>query len=156
MSEIWGEISCKLELGETVLELQHSILQPNFFIPKTIMHESVLTGKRTYSKNYNYSEFEINEYLFRYDDPGSIADQLLNFEDEVILFTPGELLWSKYCVVTNVSFYPLQTPYSDDIAIISLVAVDNIILGDYMRFLNGNYVETIDGKKMRRKIKGIE
>lgn len=159
MGDIFGETTCKFELGETVLQLQHTRMQPNFFKGKKIVHESVISekGKRTYSRNQKFAEFEIEEYLFLYgDDAPAKAAELLALEDTVPLFTPGELMWSKYCVVTSVDFYPLQTPYSDDIAIINLIAIDNIILGDYMRFLNGNYVETIDGKKMRKKIRGLE
>lgn len=155
MSNVWGEISCKLEFGETELILEHSILEPNFFVPEKIVHESKLTGLRTYSKNAHYSEFLITEYLYKYENPNEKADELLDLEDNIVLFTPGSLLWSKYCIVTLVDFYGLDSPYTKDLAMIKLVSTDFAILGGYLTTLSNLIIKTKDGKKIRKNIKGL-
>jgi len=156
VSNIWGEISCKLENDSGTVTLEHSILEPNFYEPETIIHESVITGRRTYSKDSRYSEFIITEYLFKYSDPISIANQLLGLENTIVLFTPGELMWSKHCIITVVDIFPLVEPYRYDIAMIKMIALNNAVLGDYIRKLNGTIVTALDGTKLRRKIRGIE
>ena len=157
MSNVWGEIQCKLENGSGELTLEHSILEPNFFVPQKIVHESKISerGKRTFSKNVRYSDFLITEYLFKYADPNAKANELLALEDTIILFTPGSIMWSKYCIVTIVDIYGLDSPYNRDIALIKLVSTDFAILGGYLTTLAGLNIKTKDDKKIRKNIRGI-
>lgn len=157
MSNVWGEIQCKIETNSGEVELSHTILEPNFFVPQKIVHESKISekGKRTYSKNARYSDFLLIEYLYKYEDPNSKAEELLNLEDEIILFTPGSIMWSKYCIVTIVDIYGLDSPYNRDIALIKLVSTDFAILGGYLTTLAGLNIKTKDDKKIRKNIRGI-
>jgi len=90
MSSIFGEQTAKFLYGETEVSLDHCIVSPNFRIPAHIMHQSCLspTGHRTYSKNENFISFKAVDYLFKYANPKSKADELLAYEDLQVDFYP--------------------------------------------------------------------
>ena len=83
MSSLFGQSYCKVN----DLNLEYSIVEPNFLIPAEIMHESVLTGTRTYSKKENYSEFSVMVYLFQYADANTKASAILALENTLVTFT---------------------------------------------------------------------
>lgn len=88
MSSIFGEQTAKFEIGGNTITLENCIVSPNFRMPVHIMHQSCLTGHRTYSRNENFVSFKIVDYLFKYTSPEDKADEILACEDQQVTFYP--------------------------------------------------------------------
>jgi hypothetical protein len=158
MSSVWSEILLNLEKDGTTVQLEHAILKPNFFIPAEIMHQSTITEKRTWSKDIHFSEFTVLDLLFLYANPITKAEELIDLENNKYLFTPFNMLWSKYVLITLVEFRPLEgsdISENKDIAYISMAAADPGTLGAYFMDKAGNRFKDKAGNYIRRRIRGL-
>lgn len=155
MSEVWGSVQLKLEKDGSTLVLENAILTPDFFLPAEIMHEGCINAKRTWSKDRDFSEFAVVVQLFKHNDPNAKAAELLGLRKSIYLFTPFDMLWSRYVVIISVVISPIDPLSDKEIAIIEMVSIDPGALGDYMQDKAGNRYKTKAGQYIRRRIKGI-
>lgn len=152
MSMIWGTTGTKINNDESECYLEHSIVEPNFLVPASIMHESKIDGHRSWSKNNNYVAFEVMDYLYMYANPEVKAKEILAFEDTDVTFTfysDGAMIQKMH--VESVDFFPLVKPYSDDIVIIRLVNVDYLQNSTRIKTKDGKYIKTKSGQYLRSK-----
>jgi hypothetical protein len=159
MSQVWGQILLNLEKDGSTVQLQHAILSPNFYIPAEKMHQSIITEKRTWSSDIHFSDFTVQDLLFFYADPNAKADELTDLEDEVFLFTPFDMMWSRWVHIVSVDFKPLEGTLLGDekqIAYIRMIAVEPGILGGYVYNRAGEKVKDILGNYVRRRIRGLQ
>lgn len=156
MISVWGTIACKFETANGTVELQHVVLSPSFFINAEIMHESIANGKRTWSKDEHFSEFTIHDLLINYPNAKVKAQEIETLENQIAVFTPFSLLWSKNVIVTKVWFDQLTGNNDYAVAVIELVAADSGTLGGYLIKRTGERFLTKDGKYIRKKIRGMQ
>ena len=153
MSLIWGTTVANMNDGVNDYTFTHGIVQPNFMIPTYKMHESILTGKRTWSKMNNYVEFEITEFLCKYSNSNTKAASLLSFENKEVTFefaSDGGMVQNMY--VEMVDFFPLENPYSKDIAIIKVINTDYLQISRRIRAIPGReWIKADTGKILRTK-----
>jgi hypothetical protein len=151
MSSIFGEQTAKFLYGETEVSLDHCIVSPNFRIPTHIMHQSCLTGKRTYSKNENFISFKAVDYLFKYANPKSKADELLSYEDLQIDFYPfidGNENKNVILEYIDIKSLDENDPTRTDIAIMNFVTpmYAKAFLNKIFTEEDGLFFEDQDGK----------
>jgi hypothetical protein len=123
---VFGEQKTRIDCAELEisLELEHTIIEPGFFRGEKIVHKSVVDpeGTRTYSRNERYVQFEMQEYLYKYNDCGITTLQtLLRMENKIVTFflhQDGGLTQEMW--LTNIDLFPLRNPYQNDIAVLSL------------------------------------
>lgn len=149
MNTLWGETNSKMVIGVTEIELEHSVIAPNFVVPANIMHESKLNGKRTWSRKNKFVEFVHAEYLFKYADPGATATTLLQYEDTVVTyhFLSGSMIQEMY--IERIEIHPLfveDIKYEFGVAIMYLKNQDYLIIQRRLKFLDGKFVKFLDGK----------
>jgi len=147
VSSIWGTTTCRINNDSKTTNLVHSIVEPNFMIPAEIMHESSISGKRTWNNPNNYMAFSVMDYLFRYDSPQTQANNLLDFEDSTVTFsfaTDGGLVLNLY--LESVDFYPLLNPYDKDVAVLNLKSIDYVRISRRIRDIPGKrWIKAIGG-----------
>lgn len=154
MSELFGEGNVKFMSGLTTVELEHVVREGNFFKPAIITHESIITGKRTYSRNEKYFEFTLMCNIWKYSDPNAKADELLTYENTVVTFFP----WSdgtmiKECFLESVDFEPLFRPYDNDLAFLRFIGTQySDVLTERIITKDGKWIKTKDGKYIKRKV----
>lgn len=149
MRTLWGETNSKMVIGETEIELEHSVIAPNFVVPDSVMHQAQITGKRTWSRKFRFVEFVHAEYLFKYADPAAMATTLLQYENTVVTyhFFSGPVVQEMY--VESVEIKPL---FGDDvnhefgIAIMTLKNQEYLQVQRRLKFLDGKFVKFLDGK----------
>lgn len=154
MFSIYGIHTARIEKDSTTIQLDHCIIEPNFFTNRTITHESCIgsTGLRTYSKKNYYLDFVITDQLFKYSDPKGHYTDLMNVENNVIVFyIRDDSTFLRTCFLTDINVYGLFKPYSYDIATLSLVAVDPGIIGGFRREKDGTYRKDKNGNYIRIK-----
>ncbi len=142
MSTVFGEQTALIECGEVSLTLDYCIVEPNFLKPVAIMHESVLTGKRTWSRNERFVEFEVMIYLFKYPDGGkAVLNSLLAMEDqEVNFFMHSDGFLTQLMWLVGIDVFALIKPYSKDVAILSLANKN------YLRLSSGPVLDDATGQ----------
>jgi hypothetical protein len=152
MSTIWGIQHSRIVSGATTVELEHSIIEPNFIISDAIMHESVLTGVRTWSRKRMRTEFTVMEYLFKYANPHTKAREILALENTVVTFylaIDGAMVQEMY--LDSVDIYGLIRPYRYDVAVLNFKSKNWLNVGGYLKTKDGKYIKTADGKYIKTK-----
>lgn len=141
--------------GSDTVNIAKSIIEPNFFRPRKIVHESRLgNGKRTYSRSRDYVDFDIMVLLYKYNDPAAKAAEIVSYEDQLVkLFPFGNGGMNIGCFMVDHQIYPLNSPYSNDIMILSFVSLNYAFSTAYIvQKPDGKYIKTKDGKYI--KVKG--
>lgn len=154
MKSVFGEQSTRIEFDEVSLDLEHTIIEPNFMKPNSVLHESVLTGKRTWSRNSRFVEFTFTEYLFMYEDDGvSVLNQLLDMEDQEVTFylhSDGGLTQKMWFV--SIEIFPLIKPYSEDLAVCRLMNSEHLQFSKRIKAIpTGKKIKSEAGKYIRTK-----
>jgi len=152
MSTIWGTQYCKMVLGGTTVNLLHAIIEPNFMIPDTKMHESKLTGMRTWSRKRVRMEFTVMEYLFKYDDPVAKATEIMSLENNVVTFTfanDGGLTQDMY--LEPIDIYGLVKPYDYDVAVLNFKSEDWLNISRRLKTKDGKWIKTKSGDYIKTK-----
>lgn len=150
MSSIWGIQHSRMTLGAVTVELEHSIIEPNFMLSDAIMHESALTGVRTWSKGHYLLEFSVMEYLFKYSDPVAKANEILALEDNVVSFTlaiDGALTHNMY--LEAIEIHSLYKPYAYDVAVLNFKSEKYLNISRYLKAKDGKLIKTADGKYIK-------
>lgn len=138
MSSVWGTTPPEMTDGETTCVLEHAVVEPNFLKSAEIMHESVLTGHRSWSRNESYVEFSVMDYLCEYANPNTKALEILAFEDKDVTFTfatDGGMV--QQMRVVDVNFFPLIKPNRDDVAVIHFMNIDYLQVSRRIRAIPG-------------------
>lgn len=149
---IWGSTYCRINNDSLTVNMPHSIIEPNFMIPAQKMHESILTGTRTWSNLNNYLEFSITDYLFKYDSPIAQANHLLALENTIVTFAfaiDGGLILSMY--LESVDIHPLFQPWRKDIAVLNLKSVEYLRVSRRIKTKDGKWIKTADGNYLTTK-----
>lgn len=151
MSLVFGTTVATMNDGENEYTFTHGVVAPNFMVHAYKMHESVLTGKRTWSRMNSYVEFEITEYLCKYSNANVRATSLLSFENKEVTFefaSDGGLVQNMY--VSTIDFFPLEHPYSKDVAIIKVINTDYLQISRRIRAIPGReWIKSDTGKILR-------
>lgn len=106
---IFGSGSAKFTSASVTVDLEYSVLVPNFIESETIQHVSVIDGARNYITLGDYSSFKVDVYLFKYANP---RDKFLEIYDYIH---------------TDVNFFPHsdgKTMYGNDGAIMQCHITD--------------------------------
>ena len=155
MSDVFDTIITKLESGTTTVTMDNVVMKPNPFISAEIMHESIINGVRTYSRDIHLSEFIVKDLLWLYADPAAKAAELLAIENQKFLFTPFDMMWSKYVWVTSVDIQMLEPDSVYNIAVVSMIGADPGTLGKYYVDHAGKRYTKPDGTFYRKNIRGV-
>lgn len=155
MMPIFGEANSRIDCTDldVSLELQHTIIEPDFFKGQKIVHQSVIDpeGTRTYSRNERYVEATVQEFLFKYADKGiSVLRTLRTMEDKIVTFffhLDSGLIQEMW--LANVDVYPLLAPNRNDIAVLTLVNARYLQISRRIKARDGKFIKTEDGKFIR-------
>lgn len=125
MSSIWGEQHSKFVSGINTVDLNYCVVPGNFLSPVSIMHESKLTGLRTWSKNEKYLMFNVAVYLFKETNPNTKATEIEQYENQPVTFYPfADGTISGDMRIEKIDFRPLSGTENDrkDVAILTLIS----------------------------------
>lgn len=152
MSEIFGIGHSKFVSGVTTVDLDNSFVDPKFFIPQHLEHQSILTGERSYSRKVNQCEFDVTVFMSKYANPETKASEILAYLNQTVTFYPfisGSVY--KNVKLISIDFYPLYKPYQKDVAILQFISYEQIAIAGWLVTKDGKYILTKDGKRIRTK-----
>jgi len=88
---IFGTSNSKFKSGVTEVELQYSTIRPQWLIPQTIEHRSIMNGKINIIKIANdKARFEVVVNLWKYAVPKTSAQDILTYNHDTVKFMPHE------------------------------------------------------------------
>ena len=86
---IWGTGSAQFQFpGDSVVTLEHSTMQGDYILPDIIEHKSIITGKKHFINNGDYSEFTVNVYLYKYADASAKFSEIYDYLHTNVYFWP--------------------------------------------------------------------
>ena len=103
---IFGTTYSKFVSGSDTVLLEHSLLDPTMLELEYVEHKSVLNGKRNFITKGNRSEFKVTLFLFKYSNPTTKLNEVLDYEDSLVVFYPfvnGNPIQNEYG--SNINFY---------------------------------------------------
>ncbi|MBS3945345.1 MAG: hypothetical protein KGZ42_07600 [Melioribacter sp.] len=85
---IFGLEQPQIKIGEEILLLNNSNLEPEFMKPIYIEYTSPLNGEKTFIYLGDYASFKIQVNAFDIDDSEFLFQQLKKIEGELVVFYP--------------------------------------------------------------------
>ena len=146
------------------VNLDHAIMDPNWFSVREIEHESVINAHREFYKVANpHAEFAVTIHLFKYDFPNSKFDEIYPYLHQDVYFYPHrdggplndangtEILFH----ITDMQAIYLEQPSYYDVLIISFKSKDPISFSESFTSIltqnDGTVIQTGDGKNIKIK-----
>ena len=146
------------------VDLDHAVMDPNWFSVREIEHESVINAHREFYKVSDpHAEFQVSIHLFKYDNPNTKFDEIYPFLHQDVYFYPHrdggplndsdgtEILFH----ITDMQAIYLEQPYHYDVLIISFKSKDPINFSESFKSIltlkDGTVVQTKDGKNIKIK-----
>ena len=89
---LWGESYSKFKASDaTVVELNYSVIRPNWNTPKTIRNTSILSGTTTFSQLADdFSSFEVIVHLHKEVDAATKFNEIIAYNHDTVNFMPHE------------------------------------------------------------------
>lgn len=124
---LFGISNSKFITGATTVELLHSLLDPDYFIPDEVEHTSIINGDVNYIWRGQYNKFLVTVYLFKYSDPKAKFLEIYSYKgtsvDYFYPFSDGEFIKDlggnavKFHISEVLPYYLTQDAYYDAVRI---------------------------------------
>lgn len=117
---IWGNKKSYILSGYTAIQLNHAVVDFNFFQNEDIRHRSIITGTVTTSKKGDYASFLITDKIWLESNPKNKFSTLKALVgNKITFYLEGETSFSQ-CYVEEVNPYYFRNLISYDIVTIKL------------------------------------
>lgn len=130
MSGILGEVRCRLKRGSSELVLEHTVLDTKLLITQEQMQESIVTGARTWVRDWDQAEFKVTEYLWKYENPAEIFSKIMSYMYGKVEFRLdyAKDMMKNYFYLTEVSMVNLSNMIEKDVAILTIVSAERVVV----------------------------
>ena len=136
---IFGTTNPKFVSGVNTVNLEYSHLDPAFLIPAEIMHESVLTGFRSFVNSNDFARFGVMIYLWKYPNPVTKFEELQTYKNTTVFFYPhsdGDPIWDvdgndeANFNIKSVTGYYLNDIVDYAVCVVTFEALEHILIED--------------------------
>lgn len=146
------------------VDLDHAVMEPNWFSVREIEHESVINAHRGFIKISDpHAEFQVSIHLFKYANPNSKFDEIYPYLHQDVYFYPHrdggplndsdgvEILFH----ITDIQAIYLEQPYHYDVLTLTFKSKDPINFSESFTSIltekDGTNIVTKDGKQIKIK-----